>query len=830
MSLSKSSIALSALALCGLTAPAPAQLPVKCAQTPQVGQAGVAEKQRMNAAPLNAFQSNGVTLLANLTVADLGSSAANDCWGYTSPSGREYAIAGLYDRTAWVEITNPSSPVIVASHPGPGSSWHDPKVFEDFCYVVSEGGQGIQVFDMSNIDSGVVTYVGDVTAGGATNSHNVVIDEDSGYLYRVGTGSGTLIYDLNSSKSNPPLVGTWTGPYIHDAQVHAYTSGPAAGKQILYGCIEGSGMQVLDVTNKSAIVSLGITSWPLVGYSHQCWLSEDLKYLYLNDEFDESTFGIPTTTIVFEVSDPANAFVANTFDNGNPAVGHNGYVNGDLLYEANYTSGMRVFDLAADPLDPPEIAWFDTDPSGDATVTTALWSVYPFFPSGIVIGTDTTAGLFVWWMGDPLVEVSLAVSPPALLSPTGTTLPVTVTELNPGDLVPGTPTLHYDAGNGYQSVPLTALGGTSYSASLPGLPCPGSVSYYFTAESTNGLTWTEPAGGASAPYQALAAASETVVFGDDFETNTGWTTAVLLATSGQWERGVPVDDPSWSYDPASDSDGSGSCYLTQNALGNTDVDDGSVQLTSPPLDLTGGNLVVSYDYYLYLTDSGSTDRLLVEANDNAGSGWRTVANHDTNGSTSWRTHQLFADDFLNAGVSLTANVQVRFDANDADPQSIDEAGIDAFRVVNLDCTGAVATYCTAGTSANGCQASITGTGTSSATAATGFVLGVQDIEGHKDGLFFFGANGRQANSWGNGSSFQCVAPPVKRAGLLTGTGTSGACDGSFAQDLNARWTAKPAQNPGAGAVVQAQFWYRDPASTSNQSTSLSNALEFTVAP
>jgi hypothetical protein len=30
--------------------------------------------------------------------------------------------------------------------------------------------------------------------------------------------------------------------------------------------------------------------------------------------------------------------------------------------------------------------------------------------------------------------------------------------------------------------------------------------------------------------------------------------------------------------------------------------------------------------------------------------------------------------------------------------------------------------------------------------------------------------------------------------------------------------------------VQAQLWYRDPDSTSNQTTSLSNALEFAVAP
>ena len=35
---------------------------------------------------------------------------------------------------------------------------------------------------------------------------------------------------------------------------------------------------------------------------------------------------------------------------------------------------------------------------------------------------------------------------------------------------------------------------------------------------------------------------------------------------------------------------------------------------------------------------------------------------------------------------------------------------------------------------------------------------------------------------------------------------------------------------GAGAVVQAQLWYRDPWNSSNQTTSLSDAVEFTVGP
>jgi hypothetical protein len=148
--------------------------------------------------------------------------------------------------------------------------------------------------------------------------------------------------------------------------------------------------------------------------------------------------------------------------------------------------------------------------------------------------------------------------------------------------------------------------------------------------------------------------------------------------------------------------------------------------------------------------------------------------------------------------------------------------------LELDCSQTAISYCTAGISAGGCQAVMSSNGTASATASAGFALMAADVEGAKDGLFFFGTHGRQANPWGNGTSYQCVVPPVKRTPLLPGGGTNAACDGSFDYDLNAHWTAKPAHNPGPGSVVQAQLWYRDPQSTSNQSTSLSDALEFLV--
>ena len=113
--------------------------------------------------------------------------------------------------------------------------------------------------------------------------------------------------------------------------------------------------------------------------------------------------------------------------------------------------------------------------------------------------------------------------------------------------------------------------------------------------------------------------------------------------------------------PCAPPDGSGQCWLTQNALGNTDVDGGSVTLSSPSFDLTGGTARLSYDYYLVLTVVDGVDRLLVEASPNGAAGpWTEVARHDTDGAGAWRTHSLTTDDLAAAGVTPTANVRLRF--------------------------------------------------------------------------------------------------------------------------------------------------------------------------
>ncbi|MBK8269589.1 MAG: hypothetical protein IPK83_15320 [Planctomycetes bacterium] len=169
---------------------------------------------------------------------------------------------------------------------------------------------------------------------------------------------------------------------------------------------------------------------------------------------------------------------------------------------------------------------------------------------------------------------------------------------------------------------------------------------------------------------------------DNFERDRGWTTAVLGATSGQWQRGLPVSDPNWAHDPLYDADFGGQCWLTQNTLGSSDVGNGSVRLISPVMDMSQGIVTIRYEYYLRLSNTtGGVDRMLVEISSNGAAGpWTVVATHNQDGFTNWRYHQIDHADLDALGVSLTANMQMRFTVNDANPQSIVEAGLDTFHV------------------------------------------------------------------------------------------------------------------------------------------------------
>jgi choice-of-anchor B domain-containing protein len=376
-------------------------------------------------------------LLSHIPVAAFpgASSSANDCWGYTSPLGRRYAIIGLYETTAFVDITEPRSPVVVADIPDASSIWSDIKVYRKYAYNGNETGGGIQVLDMTQIDppTRTVTLVGTFNETGINTTHTIALNEESGFMYLngagdLGGGRNFIAVDVSDPR-NPSLAGEWLGPgatSAHDSQVVTYHTGPYAGREIAF-LYAGDAFKILDVTDKSNMLLLSIlpdadSPYPTLGYNHQGWLTEDRKYVVFNDEFDElSGFVSRTTTYVVDVQDLLNPTIATTF--GHPTgcwIDHDEHVKGRRVYQAQYTAGVRVLDIA-DPLNPSEVAYFDTHPENNSQDFSGVWGVYPFFPMRVVIASDIERGLFVLCdqRDRPLPGFTVDANPVACGSPLG---------------------------------------------------------------------------------------------------------------------------------------------------------------------------------------------------------------------------------------------------------------------------------------------------------------------------------------------------------------------------------------------------------------------------
>ena len=628
------------------------------------------------------FQSHNTTLLSHIDLAGFPSHPAsgNDCWGYTSPSGREYALMGISTALAVVEITDPVNPVIIAEIPHNTSLWGDVKVYRDHCYVSNESGGGIQVISLADVDNGNVTLVRSLTNNGLSSAHNVYVDEDSGFLYVIGAninGGSPVVFDL-TDPSNPALAGMISGPYTHDMQAVTFTSGPYSGRQIAYCCNGYTAFDIVDVTDKGAMFRVGRVVYPGLNYCHQGWLSEDRNHFFLDDELDEQNgFSNVTLTRVFDVSDITNPTLATTFTSGLPSIDHNLYVNGNFVFEANYRSGLRIFD-ATDPLDAVQTGWFDSYPENDGLGYDGAWSTYPYFPSGVVIISDITRGLFV-------VDVSAARASllfdypdgqPELIVPAGGTRMRVDVYPSGSDPQPGTGMLHVDDGNGWVDVPMEILGDNSYEAIFPATDCGSTVHYYVSSETVRGQTVNDPAGAPIINFSTLSANALNVLYEDDFQVNRGWTIQNDNVIDGAWERAVPAGGGTRG-DPPTDSDGSGYCYVTGNAV-NQDLDGGPTSVISPVFDLsTMGSVLVSYDRWFYNDDVDDT--LDTWVSNNGGSNWTFMKS--VTHEPGWIHESLNITDFL----PLTSQMRFKFSATDNPNNSVTEAGLDAFKLISVDC-------------------------------------------------------------------------------------------------------------------------------------------------
>lgn len=405
------------------------------------------------------YPCNDYDLMSRVPISTLASTLGNeegsDIWGWTDPlTNKEYAIVGTTNSTAFVDITNPTSPIFLGridTENGNTSFWRDVKVYNNYAFIVADniGNHGIQIFDLTNLRSGPnpdLTYTSAAGDGNVTNfagnngitigsCHNIVINEAEGFAYLVGcagaANGGPIFVDINDPL-NPSVSGSYSDKgYTHDAQVITYNGPDTAytGHQILMASNGATGggtdkVVVLDVTNKNAPVFISEITYPQAGYAHQGWFTEDHVHFILGDELDESGFGINTTTFIFNMTDLDNPVLSSTYVAAFDAIDHNGYVKGNEFYLANYRAGMRVLDITninAATNAMSEIGFFDTYPASNNTNFNGAWSIYPYFASGNIIISDIERGLFVVRKSNTLNVKTFAIKNSFSISPNPTT-------------------------------------------------------------------------------------------------------------------------------------------------------------------------------------------------------------------------------------------------------------------------------------------------------------------------------------------------------------------------------------------------------------------------
>ena len=348
------------------------------------------------------FECQNVELLAYLPKDSLGQSVGADLWGWhDSTTGREFAILGG-ESTAFVEVTDPLNPKYLGIlRPRAGSENHSAqsvKVYKHYAFIGYEGtDHGIQVFDLTQLRDvkSPMEFKETVHYDSIANTHTITLNQETGFAYVNGSntcGGGLHMIDVRTP-TTPTFVGCYaeeqtgragTG-YVHDAQCVIYR-GPDQqykGREICVNYAE-TGISIADVTDKQNPKTISVANYPNVGYTHQGWFTEDQRYIYLNDEFDEGTVG-QTRTIGFDLNDLDDPVVVTEFLNTTTDTDHNLYIRGRYMYQGNYGAGMRIIDVA-DPKNLKEVGYL--------TNVGSAWGTYPFFKNDVV-ALPASKGLFL---------------------------------------------------------------------------------------------------------------------------------------------------------------------------------------------------------------------------------------------------------------------------------------------------------------------------------------------------------------------------------------------------------------------------------------------------
>lgn len=345
-------------------------------------------------------QSFNISLRSNLDYVNAG---LNDVWGYVDDLGSEYALVGLDTAFSVVDVTDPFTPIELFRIGGVHTTWRDIKTWSHYAFVTHDipwssnvfPSEGLLIVDLDSLQTPHfkrINFEIPLPGGGVDTletAHNIYIDENGvAYLFgsNIGVGLGlasTLMFDVKTDPWNPVYLGMYTEFYLHD--------GMARGDTLWGGAIYNGSLVAIDVSNKQAPKQLGIKTTPNM-FTHNCWISDDNKTLFTTDELPDSYVA------AYDVSDLSNITELDRIQRlpDSAIVPHNTHVFGDFVVTSYYTGGVQIVD-AEFPENMVEMGYYDTYPIDDKPTYNGNWGAYPYFPSGNLIVTDRTFGLFVLW-------------------------------------------------------------------------------------------------------------------------------------------------------------------------------------------------------------------------------------------------------------------------------------------------------------------------------------------------------------------------------------------------------------------------------------------------
>ena len=320
--------------------------------------------QRLDALPdvtctdgmAGAYPCNDIDLLAFLPHGDIGGGTGNDIWGWTDPlTGRDTrSSAARPAPRSWTSRPRASRSISATCPPHRRFDVARHQGLRRSRVHRQRGARprhaGLRSDAASQCDGAAGDLHETAHYAGFGSTHTLAINSRTGFAYAAGTRTcegGLHVVDVRTPAA-PRAAGCFSfDGYTHETQCVVY-DGPDTvyrDREICFNSNEDT-LTIVDATDKLEQVQLSRTGYGGSAYTHQGWLTEDQRFFLVNDEGDEIAFKHPTRTWIWDVSDLDAPVLASLYDGPTPSIDHNLYIRGNLVYESNYRSGLRVLDAS----------------------------------------------------------------------------------------------------------------------------------------------------------------------------------------------------------------------------------------------------------------------------------------------------------------------------------------------------------------------------------------------------------------------------------------------------------------------------------------------------